>query len=457
MRRFAWQFLAIVSAVLAAPSARGETRPQYGGTLRVAMRAAPASFDPADRQLTDSSGRRSLSSLVFDTLVTLTGSGEEQPALATSWQATRGNQRWQFRLRHGVSFHDGTPLTAEVAAASLRYANPTWNVVAEGDSVMVERGAASTNLLAELALPRNAIAKRDSEIAQGTGPFHIVEWQAGKKLVLAAEENYWRGRPYLDGIEIEFGTNSREQMTDLELGKADLVEVAPEIAHRFSTDKFQVLYSPPMELMALLFTREAAGSEQKALREALRLSIERASIRNVLLQGAGQPTGSILPTWMTGYGFIFPADADLARARQSRAQSRANPVWSIGYDTTDPLGRVVADRIALNAKDAGLSLQPTTSATVDVRLVRIGLQSDDPWIALDGIAEQWHLATAKGAGNSVEDLFAAERAVLADGRILPLFHLPITYVATTNVRKWTIRVDGSLDLSDAWLEIRPKP
>lgn len=458
MRRFAWQFLAIASAVFVTLSANGETRPQYGGTLHVSMRAAPTSLDPADRQLTDASGQRSLSALLFDTLVILNASGQEQPSLATSWQPIRGNQRWQFRIRHGVTFHDGSPLTAEAAAASLRYANPSWNVLVEGDSVIIERVAANLNLLAELALPRNAIAKRDSDPLKGTGPYRIVEWQAGKKLVLEADENYWRGRPYLDGIEIEFNKNSREQMTALEVGKADLVELAPEVAHRISPDKFQVLSSPPTELMALLFVREAATPDERALREALRLSVERGSIRNVLLQGAGQPTGGILPTWMTGYGFVFSAEADLAKARQAKEQARTNRAWSIGYDAADPLGRVVADRIALNARDAGLSLQPTLSAaTADVRLVRIALVSDDPWIALEGIVNECNLAVVKSTGNSIEDLYAMERAELAEARMIPLFHLPISYASNMSLRKWSVRVDGSLDLSDAWLESKPKP
>ena len=94
------------------------------------MRAAPTSLDPAYSSQADSFARRSLTLLMFDTLVTLDESGRVQPSLAASWQASSGNssgsssgnsggnQRWQFRIRHGVKFHDGTPLTAEIAAAS---------------------------------------------------------------------------------------------------------------------------------------------------------------------------------------------------------------------------------------------------------------------------------------------------------------------------------------------------
>ncbi len=80
-------------------------------------------------------------------------------------------------------------------------------------------------------------------------------------------------------------------MTALELGRADLVEIAPEQAHRVSLDARQLANSAPMELLVLFFNRDAQTPEEKSLREALALSVERGSIRSVLLQGAGQRIG----------------------------------------------------------------------------------------------------------------------------------------------------------------------
>src|SRR6202051_123006 len=388
MRRFDWRWFVVSSMMIAAVMTGAATRPRYGGVLHVAMRAAPASLDPAnvpyDGAQADSFARRSLTTLMFDTLVTIDDNERIQPSLATAWQIQPGSQRGQFRVRRGVKFHDGTPLTAETVAASLRSANPSWNVVADADSVAID--SADVNLLAELALPRNAIAKRTvDDNPSGTGPFHLVNWQPGKKLSLAAWEDCWRGRPFLDAIEIEMGKSFRDQMTALELGKADLVEVAPERTHRISQEGRRLASSSPIELIALLFTRDVASLDEKLLREALALSVERGSIRSVLLQGAGEPTAGILPTWMSGYGFVFPIDADLARARQDRDQVRSRPSWTLGYDGSDPLVRLLAERIALNAKDAGLSLQPAPAATADLRLVRIPL-APDPWIALASVA-----------------------------------------------------------------------
>src|ERR1700693_2172317 len=295
MRRFDWRWFVVSSMMVVAVAANAETRPQYGGVLHVAIRAAPVSLDPADSTQPNSFARRSLTMLMFDTLVSTDENGRVQPSLATAWQVEPGSQRWRFRVRPGVKFHDGTPLTAEIAAGSLRAANPSWNVIADADSVVIEWDNSNPDLLAELALPRNAISRRNGASKPiGTGPFHIVDWQPGKKLVLAAEENCWRGRPFLDAIEIETGKSFRDQMTALELGKAALVEVAPEQAHRVSQERRRLETSMPVELLALVFARDAATPEEKLLRQALALSVARSSIRSVLLQGAGQPTGSIL-------------------------------------------------------------------------------------------------------------------------------------------------------------------
>ena len=451
MKPFACHWLA-VSSLLLGVLTHAETRPQYGGTLRLAMHAAPSTLDPADSRFPDSFARRSMASLLFDTFVSWDEAGRMKPGLADSWQATKGNQHWQFRLRHGVKFHDGTPLTSEIAAASLRFANPTWNVRAEGDAVIIDREGAHGEMLAELSLAHNAIVKRDSDKVSGTGPFHIVEWQPGKKLTLAAEEDCWRGRPFLDGIEIDLGRGFREQMTALEVGKADLVEVAPEQTHHFSQGRGRLVSSAPMELLALVFPGDATSAEEKILREGLGLSVERGSIHSVLLQGAGQPAGSLLPTWISGYGFVFPVQADLRKARQLRDQVRPIPTWTIGYEANDPLGRLLAERLALNAKDAGLSLQPTASVLADLRLLRIPLASPDPRIALESLTAQAGLPSTKSIGDSVEDLYQAEQTALAGQRVIPLFHLPVSYASAPRLKNWRLRVDGGVELADAWLE-----
>ncbi len=118
-------------------------------------RAAPISLDPADldaessdRTITaqpDSFARHSVTALIFDTLFTTDESGRIQPSLATSWQESPGSQRWQFRIRNGVKFHDGSALRSDVVAASLRAANPSWNVSVDGDSVVIDNAGSDSS------------------------------------------------------------------------------------------------------------------------------------------------------------------------------------------------------------------------------------------------------------------------------------------------------------------------
>jgi peptide/nickel transport system substrate-binding protein len=453
MRLIVLRWLAASSLLIATLALQAETRPQYGGTLRIAMHGAPTSLDPSNNAQTDSFALRDITLLIFDTMVTADGGGIHA-ALATSWQSLPGNTpantRWQFRLRHGVKFDDGTALEAETVSASLRAANPAWAVTVDGDSVTIECDGPHPQLLKELALPRYAIVKKNSAKPNGTGPFHIVDWQPGKKLTLAATEDYWQGRPFLDSIEITMGKSFQDQWTALALGQIDLTGVPAEQAHRVSLEGHRLVNSSPVELIALLFTRDARSAEENSLREALALSVDRASIRSVLLQGAGQASAGVLPNWMSGYGFVFPTDVDLTQARHLREQVHTVPTWNIGYDAGDAFARLITERIALNAKDVGLSLQPTSAATADLRLVRIPLASADAWISLTGVEVISGVPTTKNDG-PLEDLYAAEQKLLATQRIIPLFHLPVSYAASTALRNWTVNADGTMSVVNSWL------
>jgi len=464
MRRFCWKQLAATSLLLAVSVAEGETRPQYGGTLHIAMQEAPDSLDPlsatssgtslvsGDLTQTDSLARRNLMALIFETLVTMDNRGRIHAGLAVDWHAAPGNQRWRFRLRQGVKFHDGSALTAEIAAGSLRMANPSWKVFAEGDSVVVERDREDAELPAKLALTRNSIVKRNSPgKLSGTGPFHIEDWQAGKRLRLGAEEDHWRGRAFVDWVEVEMGRNLHDQFLALELGKAELIEIAPEQGHGATMEGRRVSSSQPMELVALVFDRDAQTDDEKLSRSALAHSVERGSMHSALLQGAGQLAASILPDWMSGYGFALPGDADLKLARHEREQVRTATNWTVRYDANDSVARLLVERVELNARDAGLALHPATTASGDLRLVRIPLASADPWIALANVAGALGMAMPKVNGSAVEDLYSAEQALLAGHRVIPLFYLPAKWSSSPTLKGWEPGAIGNWRLDELWV------
>jgi len=165
-------------------------------------------------------------------------------------------------------------------------------------------------------------------------------------------------------------------------------------------------------------------------------------MRGAVLQGAGQAAASILPNWISGFGFAFAGAANLELARREREQVRSAPNLTVGYDANDSLARVLAERVALNARDAGISLQTTTAAKSDLRLARIALPSADPWVALRGVAEALGVALPRTSGTSVEELYAAERGLLAGQRVIPLFHLPAEWAASNALQDWSPAADG---------------
>lgn len=454
MRPFALLLLAAVSVSLAV-SASGRTRPHYGGTLRLAMREAPASLDPA------ASGQSAMpphvSRLMFDTLVTLDARGHAETGLSTSWRVDPGNRRWQFTIRRGVTFQDGTELGSDAVAASLRAANSNWKVFAAGETVVIECDRPTPDLPAILALPRYAVAKRGGGRIIGTGPFFINHWDPGRKLILTARDDYWGGRAFVDSIEIEVGKSFREQTIALDLGKADVVELSPEQARHAVVEGRRVESSVPAEWLALVFGRDSQSPEERKLREALTLSIDREALNNVLLQGAGEPSGTFLPNWLSGYAFLFPTALDLQRARQERAEVHAAPAWTLGYDPSDSLARVISERIALNASDAGFTIQllplPSKASTPpDLQLVRMPLPSLDARVALSELADRTGLPSPKFDGDPAGSLFAAESALLQSQRVIPLLHLRIATALGANVRGWQEDPDGSWSLPNVWLE-----
>lgn len=447
MRRIALLSL-VISSLLFSGITFAANRPHYGGSLRIATRSSPNSLDPL--QQTNSLTEVNITRLIFDTLITTNSRGTVEPSLAISWVAEPGNQRWQIRLRPDVTFTDGSPLSTDVVSSSLRAANPKWKTFANSDSIIVETDMPDLQLPSELALTRNAIVKRSGTLL-GTGPFTVAQWQPGKSLILTAKENYWAGRPFIDSVQISLGQNQREQLISLDLGKADVVEITPEHSRRTGMESYRVSATQPVDLLALVFARDSQNADEAALRQALALSIDRSSINNVLLQGAGVSAGSLLPNWISGYSFLFPAELDIAQSRELRGRSRQPANWTLGYDINDSFARVIAERIALNSRDAGITLQVSSSNTTDLRLARVRIDSLDPRLALLREAQSLGLPEPAMSGNSPEDLFSAESALLRSWRVIPLLHVRAAYGLSSSIRNWNAGPDGSWRLEDAWI------
>jgi peptide/nickel transport system substrate-binding protein len=408
MRLRAWAWLALSS--VCAASLPGATRPRYGGALTVEL--STGTLNPVSPQ-------GAVSATVVETLVRLNARGIIEPQLALAWQHEPDYKRWRFSLRPKVTFHDGEPLSAASAGSALlaalkkKYSDAT--ITAGGQTLIIQFDHAIPELLAELTRPETAIVRKtDTNPLIGTGPFRLVAWEPGRRLSLAAFDDYWGGRPFLDSVVITLGAGTaRADVFDIPFGSTR--RVVPENTHIWA--------SPPRELIALL-----AANPQSTLLQALSLAIDRTPIVNVLTQRRGEAAFSVLPQWLSGYAFLFQTLPDIARARQLISQLRL-PTVNLTYPSNDSFARAVADRIALNARDVGITIQPTTNSGGSLTLVRWPLES------ANATAELIRLLGFLGAGERAasidpskpETLFEAERALLDDHRLIPLVYLPELY------------------------------
>lgn len=463
---------ALASAVLlisvtAAPS----TRPHYGGTVRVLMQHKIASIDPLVEN-DYGADRDRLSRLVFETLTAIDEQGHVRPRLASSWQA-QGQRAWQFQLRL-AEFQDGTTITSSAVVASLKTSNPDWKItVVNRQAFTIETPVPAPHLPELLSLEKFAIIKRAADNSlTGSGPYKLTQWQPGEHAVFSANEDYWGGRPYPDSIEVQMGASLRDHLLERNLGRDHAAELSIDQVHALEQTSQNVQLSRPAELLVIEFLQSDHDSRGRKpvdprIREALSYALNRNAISNVLLQRKAAPAGALLPQWLTGYEFMFSATPDPDQAHRLRMEAGSVPAINLAYDFSDPVAKMVAERIAVDAREAGITVQPyadphvntrsgRAALTADAVLLRLPLESCDPVTALAALAD--HLDLPSDASSAVlsagrrDDLFAAESKALADHRILPVAHVSQALWLNGNVHNWQQLPDGEWGLEQMWGE-----
>ena len=479
MKRLLLRLFAISSLVLVAAGVYGSSRPRYGGTVRVLLHDKVMSIDP----LSDDdhpAARDRMAALTFETLTEIDAQGRLRPNLALSWHADTAKRVWQFRLRL-ANFHDGTVLTAADAAASLAKSHPAWKYSApDRQTVAIETPSPVQHMAEMLALTRYAIVKRTeangATVLVGTGGYKLTLWQAGERAQFTANEDYWGGRPFADTIEFQMGSSLREQLMDRQLGQYAATELSVDQIRTVEQNNQTVTLSRPADLLAIIFLQPDTGGRpgkkpvDPRVREALGLAINRAAISNVLFQRRGIPASGLLPQWLTGYEFTFGGVPNLDRARELRADAAAFVVISpiaLAYDFSDPLAKLVAERIAVDAREAGIVVQPfgeshinsraaRASINADAVLLRVPLQSVDPPVALAARIDDLGLLQENNSAilgtTRPEDLLEIERKMLESHRVLPVAHVPQVLWLNNSAHNWQQLVNGAWQLDQLWVE-----
>ncbi len=488
------------------PSARGSRWPQYGGTLRVELRATSVSLDPREWKAgaMESATNEKVGALVFDRLVALDNYGRFQPQLATEWSHDPGFKRWVLTLRPEVKFSDATLLSAADVATALQPLLPNGQqIIASGNSVVVQSAAAMPDLLEELASGRFFVYRAQPDgTLMGTGPFFVSETAHSSlgpsssttvpadsnlaasspgadrttHLRFRANDETWSGRPFLDAIEVTLGVPPLRQLLDLQLGKADLVELSPELVRRAVQDNQRVWSSAPVTFYGLRFDDAQPAGVAARLREAMSISLDRQTMANVLLQKQAEPASALLPQWLSGYAFLFTMETNIGRAKEIRATLPANMAAGteplrLRVDAPGDIAKLLGERVAVNARQAAILVQvvnrtgqrgasnaTTTSSdpASGFHLFSWHYSSLSPGVELESMVSTLNFGDSLEAAvpsTDPEQLYVREKKLLEERRVLPLVALPEYIGLSQKVRDWMPARWGEWHLADVWLDL----
>lgn len=426
--------------------------PQRGGRVVYGTEAEVDGFNPVSNRWAIAG--HTVAQAVYDPLTALDADGVAQPYLAESLTPNDDFTTWTIVLRPGVTFHNGTPLTAEAVVANLeahRVSPLTSTALAPVSSV-----TARDELTVEVALsqpwvvfpsvlagqagyvvepsmldPANTEASRNPI---GTGPFRFVEWTPNVRWVGERYEGYWReGLPYLDAVEFRPLPNPQQRFNALLTGEVNLVHlatptVAAEMRAAAEAGEVQFLEDPgEAEESAVLLNLEVEPLNDVRVRRALALATDNQTFNEVINLGLLEPSsGPFSPgtPWHTDAG--YPA-YDPAAARALIDEYLADPATpdEVRFTlTSTPAAREQAELLAEQWREVGIAVEIETldqaefintavSGNFEANIWR-QFGSPDP----DGNFVWWY-STNRGAPNVLNfpNMFDAEvDAALDEGR-----------------------------------------
>lgn len=473
-----------------------------GRTLHVVSSTDVPSLDPNARFDFSS---ETVSGNVFETLVRYDRQMTFAPCLAKSWEIREGTV-WRFRLRDGVLFQDGSTLTAEDVAFSIRrlkkypdrdihrYVSAITEVRIVDPltvDIVSDRPAGLLSVLSFVYILPSRAVERDGEEAFfrapfGTGPYRIAEWKKGKSLRLEAHDDYWGGRPSVPTVVFNVISDDDAMWTEAR-------RLAPSIvfsptrstwaAHR-KDDGF-ILVERPGLAVHFLTLRVGGGPENPLsdvrVRRALRAALDYGRLVSVVPAEGAFPASQFVPPAIVGFNPALAVPA-FAPGEAQRLLGEA------GFRQREPLRFLVAEGGGPLVREVARAFE---AAGVRVKLEAVGPDElDRRSLACDAdiFFSGWICSTGD-AGELFEGNFSRrssrpnpcgygsdemDAAIEAIGRTLdpeirrdllqktmarlvedlPWIPLLVSYDrhALTPGVEWQTRADGQLDLRDVRLK-----
>jgi peptide/nickel transport system substrate-binding protein len=383
--------VAVAAALLlglaaSAPASAASASPSTSLTFRVGWLLEPENLNPYIGLLGQD---YEIWHLNYDFLVGFdTKTLAPRPEIATSWQVSADGKTWTFKIRQGVKWQDGKPLTAEDVAFSYNYivknnlqtlAIYTGGIVkataVDASTVTLTTSEPKANTLAMVVpiVPEHIWGKISGKAAStsfanpipivGSGPFQVVEWQKGKFIRLKANKSYWGGAPKVDEVIFETYTNADTMTADLKAGAVDAAIELPQAQFpalqktpgvttlkgthwRFNELGFNCYDSPNSMGNPVLL-------DQK-FRHALNWAIDRQKITSIAFSGQADPGSSLIVPY-SPYHWEPPADLaysfDPTKAKAELAAAGYKDVNGDGYIETKA-GKALSLRLFVTTDSA---------------------------------------------------------------------------------------------------------
>jgi len=338
--------------------------PAFAADLVIATKNGPASMDP---HFTATAANAEATKHIFDTLLRSGNNLEILPSLATSWQAL-DDTTWEFKLREGVKFHDGSDFTAEDVKFSIERIP---NVTGPNPSTIYVRRVAGVEIIDDhtLRVKTNGpapnlpndfvrlfvvshIAAADystqdtsaegfnmGKATIGTGPYKFVSWAPTQDLVLEKFDGYWDGAQPWDRVVRKEIPNDAARVAQLKAGQVDIIAKVPatdlssiETDSALQMIKTESIYIPFLEFDFREDTPQVwdnAGAKlaknpflDARVREAFDLALDRETIVDYALEGMGVVSTQLVTPNIFGYNKDVAVPAfDVAKATALLAEA----------------------------------------------------------------------------------------------------------------------------------------
>ena len=335
--------------------------PAGAADLSIGLGADITSIDPHFHNLTPNN---SAAQHVFDTLVAKDAAGKLRPALAESWRVV-DDLTWEFKLRKGVRFHDGSEFTAADVVFTLeRIPNVpnspspfttytkqiTETIVVDPLTLRLKTAAPYPQMPNDMStvmiVSARAAAKASTEdfnsgkATIGTGPFKFVRWQKGDRIELARNDAYWGPKSPWERVTFRIITSDPTRVASLLSGEVGAIENVPtgDLAKLNSDKRLSIYRTVSVRLMYLHmdtardktpFATDKAGRpldknplKDVRVRRAMSKAINRQALVDRVMEGAAVSSSQLMPSGFFGYvPAIKPEAYDPDGARKLLAEA----------------------------------------------------------------------------------------------------------------------------------------